>query len=81
MKNKTSSLKQTMGESQQNPPIQGPILARCEKNEAIEEPSSLKTSVTEPTKIDGNTTSLSKNGIKANARIDVEQDVNITLKT
>ena len=45
-----------------------------------EEPSSLKTSVKEFTKIDGNTTSYSLNGIKANARIRVEQDVDLVLK-
>ena len=33
------------------------------------------------TKIDGNTTSYSMNGIKANARIRVEQDVDLMLKT
>ena len=32
------------------------------------------------TKIDGKTTSYSMNGIKANARIRVEQDVNLVLK-
>ena len=40
----------------------------------------LKTSVKEFTKIDGNTTSYSMNGIKANARIRVEQDVDLVLK-
>ena len=40
----------------------------------------LKTSVKEFTKIDGNTTSYSMNGIKANARIRVEQDVDLGLK-
>ena len=45
-----------------------------------EEPSALKTSVKELTKIDGNTTSYSMNGIKANARIRVEQDVDLLLK-
>ena len=39
-----------------------------------------KTSVTEFTKIGGNTTSYSLNGIKANARIRVEQDVDLVLK-
>ena len=47
---------------------------------ANEEPSALKTSVKEFTKIDGNTTSYSMNGIKANARIRVEQDVDLVLK-
>ena len=44
-----------------------------------EEPSSLKTSVKEFTKIDGNTTSFSINETKANARIRKGQDVNLVL--
>ena len=44
------------------------------------ESPALKTSVKEFTKIDGNTTSYSMNGIEANARIRVEQDVNFVLK-
>ena len=40
----------------------------------------LKTSVKEFTKIDGNTTLYSMNGIKANAWIRVEQDVDLVLK-
>ena len=47
---------------------------------ANEEPSSLKTSVKEFTRIDGNTTSYSMNGIKANARIQMKQDVDTALK-
>ena len=47
---------------------------------ANEEPSSLKTSVKGFTNIDGNTTSNLMNGIKANARIRVEQDVSLLLK-
>ena len=47
---------------------------------ANEESPALKTSVNEFTKIDGNTTSYSINGIKANARIRVEQDVDLVLK-
>ena len=47
---------------------------------ANEEPLALKTSVNEFTKIDGNTTSYSMNGIKANARIRKEQDVDLMLK-
>ena len=47
---------------------------------ANEESPALKTSVKEFTKIDGNTTSYSMNGIKANARIWVEQDVDLVLK-
>ena len=45
-----------------------------------EEPSSSKTSVKEFTKNDGNTMSYSMKGIKANARIRVEQGVNVVLK-
>ena len=47
---------------------------------ANEESPALKTSVKEFTKIDGNTTSYSINGIKANARTRVEQDVDLVLK-
>ena len=47
---------------------------------ANEESPALKTSVKEFTKIDGNTTLYSMNGIKANARIRVEQDVDFVLK-
>ena len=44
------------------------------------EPSSMKPSVKEFTKIDGNTTAYSLHGIKANARIRVEQDADLVLK-
>ena len=47
---------------------------------ANEESPALKTCVKEFTKIDGNTTSHSMNGIKANTRIRVEQDVDLVLK-
>ena len=47
---------------------------------AKEKLPALKTSVKEFTKIDGNTTSYSMNGIKANARIRVKQDVDFVLK-
>ena len=47
---------------------------------ANEESAALKTSVKEFTKIDGNTTSYSMKGIKANARIRVEQDVDLVLE-
>ena len=47
---------------------------------ANEESSALKSSVKEFTKMDGNTTSYSINGIKANARIRVKQDVDHVLK-
>ena len=45
-----------------------------------QELSSLKPSIKEFTKIDGTTTSYSINGIKASARIRVEQDANLVLK-
>ena len=51
--------------------------AECVVNQ---EPSSLKPSIKEFTKIDGNTTAYSLHGIKANARIRVEQDVDLVLK-
>ena len=44
-----------------------------------EESPVLKTSVKEFTKIDGNTTSYSMNGIKANARTREAQNVNLVL--
>ena len=47
---------------------------------ANEESPALKTSVKEFTKINGNITSYSINGIKANARIRVEQDIDLVLK-
>ena len=47
---------------------------------AKEESSALKTSVKEFTKVDGNTTSYSMNGTKANARTRVEQDVDLVLR-
>ena len=45
-----------------------------------QEPSSTKPSKKEFTNIDGNTTSYSLHGIKANARIRVEQDAHLALK-
>ena len=45
-----------------------------------QELSSMKPSIKEITKIDGNTTSYSINGIKASARIQVEQDADLVLK-
>ena len=47
---------------------------------ANEELPFLKTSVKEFTKIDGNTTPCSMNGIRVNARIRVEQDVDLVVK-
>ena len=45
-----------------------------------QEPASMKPSIKEFTKIDGNTTSYSLHGIKANARIQLEQDAALVLK-
>ena len=45
-----------------------------------QEPPSMKPSIKEFTKIDGNTTSYSINGIKVSARIRVEQDADLVLK-
>ena len=45
-----------------------------------QEPSSMKPSIKEFTKIDGNATTYSLHGIKANARIRVEQDADLVLK-
>ena len=45
-----------------------------------QELSSLKPSIKEFTKIDGNTTSYSINGFKASARLRVEQDTDLVLK-
>ena len=45
-----------------------------------QEPSSMKPNIKEFTKIDGNTTAYSLHGIKANARIRVEQDADLVLK-
>ena len=45
-----------------------------------QEPSSMKPSIKEFTKIDGNTTAYSFHGMKANARIRVEQDADLVLK-
>ena len=45
-----------------------------------QEPSSMKPNIKEFTKIDGNTTSYSINGIKESARIRVEQDADLVPK-
>ena len=45
-----------------------------------QEPSSMKPSIKQFTKIDGNTTSYSINGIKAKTRIRAEQDADLVLK-
>ena len=48
---------------------------------ANQEPSSKKPSIKEFTKIDGNNTACSFHGMKANARIRVEQDADLVLKS
>ena len=45
-----------------------------------QEPSSMKPSIEKFTKIDGNTTSYSIHGIKANARIQTEEDADLVLE-
>ena len=45
-----------------------------------QEPSSMKPSIKQFTKIDGNTTSYSTHGIKANARVGEEQDADLVLR-
>ena len=52
----------------------------AKKSASNEQSPIMKTSVKQLTKIDGNTTLYSMNGIKANARIRVEQDVDLVLK-
>ena len=68
--------------SQKNRPLNEKERSRQNAKQwaANEESPVLKTSVKIFTKIDGNTTSYSVNGIKANARIRVEQDVDLVLK-
>ena len=47
---------------------------------ANDEPSSMRICIKEVTKVDGSTKTYSMNGIKANARITVEQDVDLAVK-
>ena len=56
------------------------IRQKAAERVANQEASSLKPSIKEFTKIDGNTSSYSLHGIKANARIRVEQDADLVLK-
>ena len=65
---------------------EGQILQRREQSQkkaaewvVNQEPSSMKPSIKEFKKIDGNTTSFSINGLKAIARIRVEQDADLVL--
>ena len=53
---------------------------QSQKKAADQEPSSMKPSIKEFTEIDGNITSFSIHGMKANARIRVEQDADLVLK-
>ena len=74
--------KHTVRMSQNNEPLnkENNLDKMRKKCLADEEPHSLKTSVKEFTKIAGNTTSYSMNGIKANARIRLEQDVDLVIR-
>ena len=72
-KNKHESEEQTLERKEQS-------RQNAKQWAANEESSALEISVKEFTKIDGNTTTYSLNGIKANARIRVEQDVDLVLK-
>ena len=67
------SEEQTLGRKEQS-------RQKAKQCAANEKSPALKTSVKEFTKINGNTTSFSMNGIKAIARIRVEQDVDLVLK-
>ena len=86
MKNSSSSPRKTMRLSQKNKTSNGKNnLQRKEGQNAMEwvadkAPSKLTTSVEEFTKVDGNATSYSMNWIKTNARIRVEQYVDLVLK-
>ena len=63
-----------------NPTTKRAIQKRAAEWVINQEPSPMKPSIKQFTKIDGNTTSYSINGIKANARIRVEQDADLVLK-
>ena len=66
---------------QKNKPLKGrDNLEKGNRMVAHEEPSSMKPSLREFTKIDGNSTSYSIHGNKANARIRVEQNVDVVLQ-
>ena len=82
MKNISSSDRQMVKTRLHNKPLRGKSNLEKKATEWVphEEPSSMKPSLKEFTKVDGNTTSYSIHGIKANARIRVEQDVDLVLK-
>ena len=65
---------------QQAPEQEEHSLQNAKQWAANAEPPSLKTSVKEFSKIEGDTTSYYMNGIKANACTRVEQDVDLVLK-
>ena len=82
MKN-NSSLQKTDGEAdteERNLERKEQSWKRAAERVAHEEPSSMKPCIREFTKVDGNATSYSIHGIKANARIRVEQEVDLALK-
>ena len=77
----SSSYNQAVGMGQFNQPLnETKYRENARKRVAKKEPPSLKTSVKKFTKIDGNPTSYSMNGIKANARLRVEQDADLVIK-
>ena len=78
-KKKRSSHTQTVVKSHRNKPLNGKS-NRDKQWAANEQSPALKTIVKEFTKIDGNITSYSMNGIKANARVRVQQDVDLVMK-
>ena len=82
MKSKSSSQRQMVKTRLRNKPSNGKKQSRKKAIEGVayEEPSSMKPSIKEFTNVDGNYTSYSKHGFKANARILVEQDVNLVFK-
>ena len=74
MKDNSPSRKQTVKIRLKNRSFKKEHSRKKEKEwVANKEPSSMKPSITEFTKIDGNTTSYSMNGIEANARLRVDQ--------
>ena len=79
-KNSFSSHKQMIRMKPKNRSYKKKQRAKAAEWVVNQEPSSLKPSIKEFTKIDGNTTSYSLHGIKANARIRVEQDADLVLK-
>ena len=82
MKNNSFSRNQIVRMKLKNNSYEGKNILRKNAAEWVtnQELSSLKPSIKEITKVDGNTTSYSINGFKASARIRVEQDADLVLK-